>query len=794
MRLKYALRSLLASPSFTLGSILCLSVGLALTIAAFSLINAVLFRSMPGIRDQHQLRNLWLFANSDYGRQIVSPSSADYEAMRASLSPIAVTAGTEFSVAVRAAGAPIATRAVFAAPNYFDVLGTSAVMGRLFGGSGTDTVVVSERFWRNTLAARPDVIGSALYVNGVSFQISGVVPEKFVGASPGEFEDDADRIPSVWLPLGAFDSVVGSPPSRPFYLRMTVRLAPGVSENEVAARAGAVAASLAAAAGRTGSLVRVHPLHRGAYEDTTDVAIALSVVMAIPLGILAIGCANVANLLLARGATRSREVAVRLALGASRGRVVREFLLESVLLAGGGALVALGLCEVAVRVVASWFPLPLAVDWRVAAFAISAAVATAIAFGLLPALSTTRSAMRSRLQDALPLKTRTRRILVGMQLALSTALLVVSAILVRTVMVVSAPGQDDESRVLAATFGVGLAKYDRVRIDEFDRTLIERITAAPGVEAAGLASVAPFRSSEGLIVSVPGGSSNRRRYAAGGHITDGWLRAAGLRVVAGRDFLSRERQGPPTAALVNETLAAQLWPTGSPLGQSLLVADAERSDGPRHEVQVIGVVSNATRAPGASRPASAFYLPSAITAVRERMLWIRTRGDATDLAALVRSIGSEVAPRVPMTDVITVAGAREREAGPYGWIATGMTTAGMLALLLAAFGMFSLLTYLVAQRNREMGVRLALGARPRDIVRLVVGESAAVAVVGSLAGGAIAVAIGQGLDDLYVGVGSADPLSFLAASGVLIGTVLAASAQPALRAARTDPARVLRAE
>lgn len=793
--MKYAFRSLAASPSFTFGSILCLSVGLALTIAAFSLINAVFYRSMPGIRDQNQMRHIWLFANGDYGRQIVMPSVADYEAMRASLAPIAaVTAGTEFRVAVRAAGAPIATRAVFAAPNYFDVLGTGAVVGRLFDGSGTDTAVVSERFWRNTLGARPDVIGSALYVNGVPFQISGLVPEKFVGASPGEFENDPDRIPSVWLPLRTFGSVAGNPPSQPFYIRMTVRLAPGVSEDEVTARAGGVAASLAAAAGRTGSLVRVKPIHRGAYEDTTDVAIALSAVMAIPLGILAIGCANVANLLLARGATRSREVAVRLALGASRGRIVRELLLESVLLAGGAAVVAVGLCEAAVRLLAGWLPMPVAVDWRVAAFAISAAVATATAFGLLPALSTTRSAMLSRLQDARPVKTRTRRILVGVQLALSTALLVVSAILVRTVMVVSTPGQDDESSVLAATFGVGLAKYDRVRIDEFDRALIERITAAPGVEAAGLASVAPFRSSEGLIVSVSGGSPNLRRYASGGHITDGWLRAAGLRVVAGRDFLAREHQGPPTTALVNETFAAQLWPTGSALGQWLLVTDAERPNGPRHEVQVVGIVSNAARAPGARRPASAFYLPSAVTAARERMLWIRTRGDAADLAALVRSIASEAAPDVPMTDVITVAGARAREAGPYGWIATGMTAAGMLALLLAAFGMFSLLSYLVAQRSREMGVRLALGARPRDIVRLIVGESAVVAGVGSLAGGAIAVAIGQGLNDLYVGVGSADPLSFLAASGVLIAAVLAASAHPAVRAARTDPASVLRAE
>ena len=793
--MKYALRSLAGARAFSVGALVCLSVGLTLTIAAFSLINAVFFRSMPGIRDQQQLRNIWLFADGEYGRQIASPSIAEYEAMRESLAPIAaVTASITAQVAARADGPPVATRAVLVPPNYFAVLGTPPVMGRLLDGSDDHAAVVTERFWRNTLGARADVIGLTLQVNGTAFQISGVTPEKFVGASSGEFENEADRIPSIWLPLRSVEAIGGESSSRPLYLRMTARPAPGVSDEEVTARAGGVAASLAAAAGRTGSLVRVKPIHRGAYEDTTDVAIALSVIMAIPIGILAIACANVANLLLARGATRSREVAVRLALGASRGRVVRELLLESVLLAVGSAILAVGLCEVAIRLVARWIPMPIAVDWRVALFAIAAAVTTAMAFGLSPALSTTRSAMLSRLQDGRPLKTRTRRLLVGAQLALSTALLVVAAILVRTVMVVSEPGRDDETRVLAATFGVNLAHYDRVRIDEFERALLERINNAPGVDAAGLGTIRPFRSAEGLMVAIPGGSPNLRRHASGGPITDGWLRAAGLTLIAGRDFLAGERQGTPTSALVNEALAAQLWPAGSGLGQTLLVMDTERRDGTRHEVQVVGIVSNATRAPGARRPAAAFYLPSAVAAARERTLWVRTRGAAADLAPLVRSMATEIDPRVPITDLITIAGARARETGPYEWIASGMTAAGMLALLLAAFGMFSLLTYLVAQRSREMGVRLALGARPRDIVRLIVGESAGVAIVGALAGGAIAVIAGMGLSDLYVGVGSADPISFLAAAGVLIAAVLAASAHPAVRASRTDPASVLRAE
>ena len=794
MRLKYALRSLAGSPSFTFGSILCLSVGLALTIAAFSLINAVLFRSMPGISDQQALRHIWVGLRGQFP-DIAPPSPAQYEIYRASLADVAtVAAGVELRVAVRGDSSTAATRAVFVSPNYFAVLGTVPVAGHLLDGSETDAAVLSERLWRSQFGGRPDIIGRVLHVNGVPFRVTGITPAKFVGAQTGELDDDATTIPAIWLPLSAHRISVGAQPTRPPFIRMTARLAAGASEAVLTERAAALAASIAADAGQTGSYVRVRPIHRGPYSDSSEVAIGMAAIMAIPLGVLAIACANVANLLLARGTARSREVAVRMALGATRGSVVRQLLLESLLVALAAAAVAIALCEAALRFVEQWLPLPVAVDWRVALFATCAAMGTALAFGLWPAVTTARTAVTARLQDSRPLRTPTRRFLVGVQLALSTALLVTAALLIRTVTHVSTPARDDEDRILTATFGVGLAEYDRARIDQLQRALLERMESVPGVEAAGFAASPPFRTGGEMFLSLPTASASQRLAIAGGPITEDWLQAAGLSILAGRDFAPAERQGVPTVVLVNEVLAARLWPAGDALGQPVVLTSAEERKGASYEVQVIGVVSNAMKNPGAFRPAASFYLPSAIANDSQRTVWIRTRGDATGLAPLVRSAATELAPRVPLLDLATVAGARAREAGPFDLLARGMTAIGLLALALAAFGMYSLLTYLVGQRRREMGVRLALGARPRDIVRLIVGESAAVAVIGAIAGGAAAAIAAIGLDGLIVGVGPADPVSFATASGVLIVTAIAASAHPARRAVKTDPASVLRTE
>jgi predicted permease len=787
VRIRYALRSLAASPSFTIGSILCLSVGLALTIAAFSLINAVLFRSMPGIRDQAALRNVWVGATTARGPEIVPPTLDEYEVYRESLSGTAeVAAAIQAPVGAQHDGGTVLTRAVFVSPNYFEVLGTVPMLGRVLD-AGSDGVVVGERFWRVHLGAREDVIGQTIAIGGRSFRIIGITPSGFVGASTGEFDDDPSTIPSLWVPLRDA-SAADIDPSRPAYVRMTARLAPGTADRMLAERTAGVAASLAAASGtaRRDPFVRVRPLHSGPWEDGTDVALAVSGVMVVPLGILAIGCANVANLLLARGASRRRDVAVRLALGASRGRIVGELLTESLMLAGAAAAVAVALCAIVIELIEHWMPIPVAVDWRVAGFAAAAAVVTALLFGLLPAVGQARSGLLVRIHDGRPMRTVTRRLLAGFQLALSTALLVIAALFVRTVTSITADQRGDEEHVVRAAFAVNLAKYDRARADAFQEAALERVRVIGGVQHAGFG---PHTQREPLMISVPGQA--RPLPAAGGAITDGWLGAANATIVAGRDFTPAERRGAPAAALVNDVFSKQVFPGGSALGQAITVSTP---GGPRYEVQVVGIIQGPSAGFRRRPPLPIVYLPSSISIADARALWVRTEQPAGTLIPTIRAIGAEIAPGVAISDIGTVADARRATAGPYLLLAEAMGIGGLLALLLAAFGLFSLLTYLVTRQRRELGIRLALGARPADIVRLVAGESVVVAAAGAAVGGIAAFVVANGTRSMFVGVGPADPVSFVAAAAILIAAALAASAGPALRAARTDPSEVLRAE
>jgi predicted permease len=790
VRLKYALRALAASPSFTVGSILCLSTGLALTIAAFSLVNAAFFGALPGVHDRGTLRNVSMRTASEHGRMITAITQDEYNAFRAALADVAdVTAYTNRTVSLQFGSTPRAARAVYVSPNYFSVLGTQPQLGSLGATRNLHTVVVSDRFWRIQMNGRSDAVGQVIQIDRRPFTVVAVAPRHFNGPSPGEFEEDQARIKSVWLPLAALPARADADPSGR-WLAQTARVKPGVTDEQLETRATAIAAGLSP----SGS-ARIRPLHLRGHEDSADAALTLALIMSVPFGILAIACANVANLLLARGTSRMREVAVRLALGASRRRIVTELLAESVILATGAAAVALGTCWAGTKIVETWIPLSIAIDWRVATFALAAAVVTAMAFGLWPALGFSRAPMTLRLQDIRPVRTRTRRLLVASQLALSTSLVVMAALLVRAVGNMSRVGERTiDTEILAVSLDLGLGGYDQARGEALVTAVVDRVRALPAVVAAGAAPDGPFRSRHSLLL-WPAESGERRLYARGTTISEGWLEAAGVRLLEGRDFTPQERRGTPSGVLVSESLVRAFWPEGNALGRTLLLANPLVTKGPRYTVQVIGVVSDGTDQPVERIVGPVGYLPSPISYEPVRSVWARTQGDAEAVLPQVRAIVASLAPDVPITDLTTLAGARTRDAGPFRWLSQGMTAAGLLSLLLAALGLFSLLTYLVAQRRREMGIRMALGARRQDIVRLVVGESALVCVGGTVIGGLAALGIAATLlRDMIRSLHATDPLSLVLAAGVLLATAFAASAHPALRAARTDPSEVLRAE
>ena len=797
MHIRYACRSLLAAPAFTLGSIFCLSLGLALTIAAFSMINASMFGALPGVRDRGTLRNVWLGTMGPNGRSIHAASSDDYQAYKTGLAEVAdVAATTSRAVSMQYGSTSHAARAVYVSPNYFALLGTVPQLGGNLDRSAVDVVVISDPFWRAHMGAREDAVGQLVRVDGRPYTVGAVAPPKFNGTSPGEFEDEPERVKHVWLPLAALPANADADPTGR-WLTMIARVKPAVSDALVQARADAVAAGLASAdpARHRGAVAQVRPTHSGAYGDASDIAIVAATVMIIPFGILAIACANVANLLLARGAARAREIAVRLALGASRRRIVTELLVESALVSGAAAAVALALCAALISMVEQWMPMAIPVDWRIAVFALAAAVVTAFAFGLLPALSASRAPMIARIQDARPVRPRTRRLLVAVQFALSTTLLVVAALIVRTVITLThARETADEAHVVTASFDLRMARYDQARGEAFVAAVTERVRTLPGVQAAGSSSDAPFRPYEAMFFWKPEEPRDRRVFARGGAISENWLQAAGLRIIAGRDFLPHERRGTPSVTLVSETLAKRFWPGETALGRTLIAADPRVAKAPRYELRVVGVADDGITHMVEDAPSPMAYLPAPVTYVPIRTLWVRTDGSADRVMPQLRSIMNGMAPELPVKQLMTVAEARTRQAGPYRWLANGMAGAGLLSLLLAGLGLFALLSYLVAQRRREVGIRMALGARRIDIIRLIVGESAWVAIGGALAGSFAAAIIATFMRTDIAALSPTDPLSFATAAAVLITASLAASAHPALRASRTNPSEVLRAE
>jgi predicted permease len=798
--MRYTFRTLFASPAFSLGAVACLSIGLACTIATFSVINAVLFRSMPGVRDQPHLRNLWVGYAGQYGPTIEGITPAEYARYRDALAPVAaVAAQTERLVQLQHSGRAIAVRGAFVSANYFAVLGTAAAIGRpLSKDDRLGVGFVSDRFWREHMSADVRAVGEFVKVNGKSVRVIGVAPPMFAGARPGELEDAPERITAIWLPLEEYSGLPGEPE-----LFMFARPESRVGDSELQQRLEAAAAAAAAESlpPRPGAFARVGPVHQGPHQNAAETAMALAVTMSVPLGILAIACANVANLLLARASGRRREIAVRLAIGASRLRVVRELLAEAVVLALAAAVGGIGLCQLAIRAAAAWLPFPVVTDWRVALFAIAAALGTALAFGLLPALGLSRASLTMRVADHRRIRPWTRRMLVAGQIALSMVLLVVAALLTRTLLhITGVESARDERRIVTMTFEPSLLAWNRAQSATFEQALLERVRGIDGVEAAGASGESPFRHDESLLVRQPEQPKERRRFVSGGEISDGWLAAAGLGIVAGRDFSAQERRTVPAAAIVNETFARTFADPSRVLGADLVLASAESTATPRPEidVRIVGIVRDGTQRLTQRGPQPAVYLPSPIPSTVDggsRTLWLRSNDvDATALIPHVRAAAAQLAPSLPMTDVMTVAQARDREAAPVRWLARGISGMGLTGVALAGLGLYALLTYLVAQSHRELGIRLALGARAVDIVRLITGESAGVAASGVAAGSLVAALVALSLRGLFYGVSPGDPLSFLVAGSVLFLVALAASARPSMRASRTDPATVLRAE
>ncbi len=810
---RIALRSLARARGFAVVTLVVLTAGIAAVTTVFSVVNAAAFRPLPY---PHAERTVAVSerreGSGDAAFSAVSPAAVRaLRAERATFERVAAYAAEP--VNARLGGDPVRLAAVAADSALLPLLGVPPALGRWPTteeiGADAPVALVADRLWRARLGGGADVIGRTIEVNGVRRTVIGVMPPRF----------DFPSGTALWLPLperAGADDAAGS-------LGAVVRLRGGVPLPRARERARDVAARLAAA--DPARFRRVALVLRDGMLDRQAELVARfgTMFLVAALLVLLVACANVGTLLLVRAAERRGEMAVRASLGASRARLVRQSLTESLLLglAAGGCATAVS--AGAVRLVASRIPggLPgwveLGVDWRVLAWALGTSLVATAAFGALPARHGTRVDLVGGLKAGGGTGTRaaTGRRGIAVQLALSLALLVGAALMWRSFRVVATLRHGyDLDRVLQ----VRLAFGDRAWPGAPARMRLARDVAARLAELPGVAGVA-VRAPRGAWVDSLGDSASAAARPAPGDPADagvylvgdapdagarprlaappetrvvsaGYFGVMGIALLRGRALTDDDRAGAPYVAVVSRELARALWPGRDPLGERLRVG---RRGAP---VRVVGVAADTRDPRGGAHgtevgPEPILYLSALQMAGRAPEVLVRSPRDPAALAAAVRRAVGELdptqAPRVATLAAMARAGAQE-----IGVVGGAMTALGACALALALLGTYGVVAYGVAQRTRELGVRAALGATTRDVVRLVVGDGMRVVAVGFAAGGALAVALAGALRTMLVGVSPLDPAAYLVVLPPFALLALVACWLPARRAARVDPAEILR--
>ncbi len=798
-RIRYASRSLLRSPGFTLAAVLCLGLAIGANTAIFTVLNAVLLKPL-GYAEPTRLVMLWeRFAERPEGHNVVAPADfLDWRAQTRSFNSMAALAEGHETLTGLGEAQQVPVQAVTA--SFFPVLGVTPSLGRTFTAeedtpAGPALVVVSDRFWRRHLSADPRAIGQSVTLGGTPFTVIGVMPPgfRFAGRSTEEAE--------LWTPL-SLDPARDYRATSGRYLLAVGRLRPGVTVEQADGELRALAARLADEhpvfnAGWTTTLV---PLREQVVGGARTPLLVLAGVVAF---VLLIACANVANLQLARGAVRRRELAVRTALGAGRGTLVRDLLAESLVLsiAGGALGLLLAVWGTAALVALAPAGLPrleeISVDGRTLAFTTVLSILTGFIFGLLPALHSSRADLNDVIKEGGRGVSggRLRSGLVAAQLALSLVLLVGAGLLIRSFLRLSRedPGFD-ASHVLAAKVDLPTNRYNTdPRQAAFFEELLARIRRLPGVTAASAINWLPFggggSASSYFVEGRPAPAPGQELGADIRAVDPDYFHTLGIPLRAGELFTSRDGPHIRKAVVINQALAHQVFPGENPIGRHVLMPWGDTLNG-----EIVAVVGD-TRAAGldsVARPT--LYWPMAQFPWSFMSLVIRTRGTPE---ALIRPVTSELHaldadvplanPR-PLDSFLSQSVASQR----FTMLLLGAFAA--VAVVLAAIGISAVVANAVVRRTREIGVRMALGAERRDVLRMVLRQGMLLVVIGIGVGLAGALALTRVLRNLLYGVSPTDLVTFAGVPLLLAGIALVAAYLPARRAADVDPMVALRTE
>jgi predicted permease len=797
--LRFAVRTLLRSRGFAVVAIVCLGLGVGVNTAVFSMVNALLIRPFP-FHDPDRVVTLYA-SNAKLGWDEASLSQADladwHAGSRGTIQEIAAFYGRTFAVAGPEEAERVEGSTV--TPNLFGLLGIRPVLGRGFlpgeGRPGSPRVVVlSDALWRRRFGADPRVVGTKVVLNGTPAEVVGVMPPRF------KFPEVAE----IWTPL-ALDPTA---PRDERYVGTVARLRSGATPEQAEAELGAVARRLAAEhpESNAGWGARVKTYRDDMIDGSLRLMISL-MLGAVSL-VLLIACANVANLMLARSAGRRREIAVRSALGAGRGRVVRQLLTESVVLALAGGALGVAIATAWTRWTVSRIPEELPfwirfdVDGTVLAFTLLLSTATGVVFGIVPALRATSGDLQQTLRDggrgASGGRSRLGGALVVGQISLALVLLVGATLMIRSFVEASrAELGFDTSRVLTARVYLAGQRYaPRAARAAFLDAAAERIGALPGVRAAAAANAIPGDDGgEPIDMEAEGAPRPRGGELTGGLFggSPGLWEALGTPLVAGRTFTAREgADTAATVAVVSQALARRLWPGGGVVGRRFRISSEKGT-----WFTVVGVsrdlhfeeVGEAT-----AQSRLQVYLPAARLHNRTFALLVRTDGPPAGAAAAARRELRALDSTLPTFDVRTMEEVRHFTTWPQRLWASLFGSFGTLALVLAAVGVYGVMAYTVSQRTREIGIRMALGARGGDIVRRVVGEGAVLAGAGVGLGMLGALGAALLMRGALYGVAPIDPFAFVVIPLLLAAVALLASWLPARRASRVDPMVALRAD
>jgi len=798
---RYALRQLARMPGFTIVSALTLAVGIGATTAIFSIVNAVVLRPLP-FPDPDRLVRVYSNRRGTDG----STSAANFVRWREharSFSQLVPVEYRNFTLLTGDRPAEQVTGLRVSA-DFFPAIGLGMRLGRPFSKDedqpGHDNVVIlNERFWKSRFNGDSSIIGGSVRLNGVEHVVIGVI-------SPAADVMTADA--NVWVPI-AFTPEERAD-SRKGYLDVFARLAAGVSMAQAQSEMSAIAKRLETelednreSGVRLASLTEVYV---GSYRSR------LFILLGAVAFVLLIACVNVANLLLARGAARGKEISIRAALGAGRGRVLRQLLAESVVLAGIGGAIGLLLAFWGVRALKAVAPSEVprldqaGLDLLTVAFALGATALSSIVFGLAPALRTARSDLQGALREggrssSLVARDRVRQLLVAAEVALSLMLLVGAGLLIRSGIILQRvePGFAT-ARVFSAWVALPPTQYESVESvrTAYDR-ILQEVRAVPGVESAAGITVIPMTGLSAQGNFIPEGRSEDPANSISFNFrlaTPGVFQTLRIPVKLGRDFETRDVAGAPCVIIVNEAGAKKAWPNENPIGKR--IPGRRDSDGQRTMCSVVGVVGDAhdDGLREAVRPQiyfAAAQAPEAFWFAMQRSMFIlaRTTGDPR---AMTKQLQAAVARFDPMLPIFDIRSMEERISAS---LATGrfntmlLTTLGAIGLLLAAVGIYGVVAFFVTQRTGEIGLRMALGATPGRVLRLVVGQGMRPVVLGIVVGVGLAGAASRLLASLVFGVGTRDPLTFVAVPAMLGVVALAASVLPARRAIRVEPTKAL---